>query len=439
MSVGNVGTYYCCRCTAKCNTSFDFDKIGCRQCKARNSYEEGQRDAGWARLRLAALCIGVGAYSELSELENPVRDAEALFAAINNCPDCRAAIVRDPTDKSTILEHLKKFLSALAALPADKLPEVVVVVASGHGMQHDSNVFLIPAKAKCDDKDQCLSHTKVLKCLREILDKRARDACPPKEVKFLLILDMCRDPGAFALTDTISEPDLNKAPGCWCICYSTSRGSLAADGAPGSNSPLVLGLLDPQSGVFAPGVSLEQGVKNACESVGKLSGVDMRQRPIKVNIDCLGNVILQARPLSQEVREGAGSADTATSQYEIVPYLKKKGLQRIAERLSEELFLEEIDDLQYVKEERLNKLEWLEDVPRAKLLWLVRDVTCLGRFGQARHLSFLTTASAALGTVSQVRLRGHVPRALPRLLHTCPLKSRTSGAILHLADMRIGW
>ncbi len=36
-----------------------------------------------------------------------------------------------------------------------------------------------------------------------------------------------------------------------------------------------------------------------------------RQRLIKVNIDCLGNVSLQERP--QEVSEGAGSADTDTS------------------------------------------------------------------------------------------------------------------------------
>ncbi len=60
------------------------------------TYEEGERDAGWVGLRLAALCIGVGAYdSKLSNLGalNARRDAEALFEAINKCPNCRAAIV----------------------------------------------------------------------------------------------------------------------------------------------------------------------------------------------------------------------------------------------------------------------------------------------------------------------------------------------------------
>ena len=95
----------------------------------------------------------------------------------------------------------------------------------------------------------------------------------------MLIMDMCRVPGEFALTNTISEPDQNKAPECWSICYSTSRGSVAADGAPGSHSPLVLGLLDPQSGIFAPGVSLKEGIGHACSVVEEQSGVDTVKVP----------------------------------------------------------------------------------------------------------------------------------------------------------------
>ncbi len=67
---------------------------------------------------------------------------------------------------------------------------------------------------------------------------------------------------------------------------------MVADDDQGSHSPLALWLIDPQSWIFVSGVSLEQGIKNACKDVEELSGVDMRHRPIKVNIDCLGNVIL---------------------------------------------------------------------------------------------------------------------------------------------------
>jgi hypothetical protein len=150
--------------------------------RSKPTFEIGVRGAGWSGLRLAALCIGVGAYSGLSRLDNPVRDAEALFKAINNCPDCRAAILRDPQSKMTILEHLKRCLRELAALSADKLPEVVLLSLGGHGMQNGPKVFLIPTEAKFDDEDQCLSHTKVLKCLRDELDAHVERAYKPNRI-----------------------------------------------------------------------------------------------------------------------------------------------------------------------------------------------------------------------------------------------------------------
>jgi hypothetical protein len=94
-----------------------------------------------------------------------------------------------------------------------------------------------------------------------------------------------------------------------------------------------------------------------------------------IRLSTSGAVTVSARERSHNVSEGAGSADTATSQYEIVAYLKRRGLDRIAQFVSEEPGLEGIDDLQYVKEERLNNLDWLKDVPRVKLLKLCREVT----------------------------------------------------------------
>jgi hypothetical protein len=78
---------------------------------------------------------------------------------------------------------------------------------------------------------------------------------------------------------------------------------------------------------------------------------------------------LQERP--QEVSEGAGP----TSQYEIVAYLKRRGLYRIAERVGEELGLEDIDDLKRVKREEIGQLEWLKPQQKNKLLELVVEET----------------------------------------------------------------
>ena len=171
---------------------------------------------------------------------------------------------------------------------------------------------------------------------------------------------------------------------------------MAADGKQGSHSPLVLGLLDRQSGIFAPGVSLEQGIKNACEAVEDLSGVDIRQSPTDMKLYHVRDFTLHpaAAERPQDVSEGAGSADTPTSQYEIVAYLKRQGLGRIAVRVSEGLGLEEIDDLKHVEFEEIGQLEWLKPVQKKKLLELVREET-------ARLMSADDNEHSADDTISQ--------------------------------------
>jgi hypothetical protein len=124
-------------------------------------------------LRLAALCIGVGTYDAMPST-NAVTDAVALFKRINECADCRAAVVKDPDSKITVIDHLIRFLDALATLPADELPEVVLILLAGHGMQSGSDVFLIPKKAKCEGRhlyfeDTLLSHLRVLEYLQVLI------------------------------------------------------------------------------------------------------------------------------------------------------------------------------------------------------------------------------------------------------------------------------
>jgi hypothetical protein len=60
----------------------------------------------------------------------------------------------------------------------------------------------------------------VLEYMSDVLDSPARKAL--KKVKFVLLMNMYRVPGEFALTKTISEFDQNKSPGYWSVYYSTS-------------------------------------------------------------------------------------------------------------------------------------------------------------------------------------------------------------------------
>jgi len=68
-----------------------------------------------------------------------------------------------------------------------------------------------------------------------------------------------------------------------------------------------------------------------------------------------------------------------------VTFLKGRGLKLIAERHQSELFLEEVIDLQDVKRQRLDKLEWLEDVPTEKLLRLCQEVNARAHSFSSPH------------------------------------------------------
>ena len=76
--------------------------------------------------------VGVDAYPGLPgllRLDNLVSDAEAMFEKTHKCVNCRAAVVRNPSDPETILKHLRHdFLEPLAALPKEQMPDAVMLV-----------------------------------------------------------------------------------------------------------------------------------------------------------------------------------------------------------------------------------------------------------------------------------------------------------------------
>jgi hypothetical protein len=161
------------------------ERVGGRRMGIVESFE-GESGDGCKGAKLAALCVGVSAYSEQSKLSwlgNAGRDAEAMFKKMKDCPNCRAAIMRDPKDKKTILHHLRRdFLDQLAALPEEEMPEAVMVIVAGHGKQDGQDVFLIPSDAKSDTREaletECLSHLTVLEEFNKFADRTKFFALP---------------------------------------------------------------------------------------------------------------------------------------------------------------------------------------------------------------------------------------------------------------------
>ena len=242
-------------------------------------------DVGWANrwdnLRVAALCIGVKAYPGAAALSTTVKDAEAMCKEINMLDRCRAATLTDSKSRTDIYEAVRKqFLELLSSNP----PEMVIIFYAGHGMEIDRNLFLMPTLAKYDDaddcKETCISHLEVLKWLKTYVDAKAMQlayAFPRPAVRFLLILDMCRENFGSDSTQChkVSDPAQHDAPEFWSMCLSTSRGAFASDGD-SQHSPFVQELLDPMHGIFASSMPLKRGIENAC--------IRMRQKRIQLPI-----------------------------------------------------------------------------------------------------------------------------------------------------------
>mmetsp|Transcript_36738 Transcript_36738/g.59262 ORF Transcript_36738/g.59262 Transcript_36738/m.59262 type:complete len:500 (-) Transcript_36738:39-1538(-) len=247
----------------------------------------------WDGLRLAVFCIGIADYATATAapLGNTLKDAERIYKEINTLPGCRAVLLGNPKSKDAIYKRMRyEFLDYLARKP----PEVVLIYQAGHGMQVHNDVYLIPASAACSDahalKQTCLSHLDVFEWLWQFVDTPAKDL--RTKVHFMQILDICRD--RVAQDTSVLDPDASAAPELWSICFSTSHGSVAADGDSNSHSPMAQALLDPAEGIFAPGVSLRQGIENACQHIRQT----ISQRPLMCGLEnlphnfCLNSLVM---------------------------------------------------------------------------------------------------------------------------------------------------
>ena len=245
----------------------------CRTCGLRFNHCECKSEVltdptTWQNLRAAVLCIGLGEYKRLSGLPNATRDARALCKKVNALPRCKAQLLADRPDLITLRSGIRDFLRqpGLQKMP----PETVLVNISGHGMQKDGTVYVLPLNAElndCEPDKDFLSTRDIFEYCRKDLDMLVRQSSPPKEVSFVFLIDACRDNEMVSNPATLAsslEPPKGSAPVKWALCFSCSRDSTASDGPPGSHSPFVTELLHEDSGIFAMDIPLKRGLEDAC-------------------------------------------------------------------------------------------------------------------------------------------------------------------------------
>ena len=215
-----------------------------------------------------ALIIGNGDY-EKGILKNPVSDAKLMAKTLDS--------LGFEVLLHTNIEKRRDFLSAINEF-GNKLPEydVSFVYYAGHGIQINSENFLLPTKelfeAEIDVEDYGVSVQRILKYIETENEKKIN----------IVVIDACRDnpfEQNWNRTRSLKGTGLAKInpPTGSIIAFSTDSGNTAPDGD-GDNSVYTKFLSE---NLYKGGVSIEQVFKNVRSDV--LDATNKVQKPIENN------------------------------------------------------------------------------------------------------------------------------------------------------------
>lgn len=205
-----------------------------------------------------ALVIGNADYADLPALRSPLRDAEAVAAALRDDGFSTVTVVANATraELLTALDDLsKKAESADWAL----------VYFAGHGAESDGNSYLIPVDARsgADAKlaDQGVPLARVIAA-----------AAPTRKLSVILF-DAGRDnPFGFQLPPAGDAP---VAPAeSTIIAFAGKAGQAVSDGGADANSPFAAALL---KNLATPGLEVMKFFSRVRDDV--LAATDMKQQP----------------------------------------------------------------------------------------------------------------------------------------------------------------
>jgi hypothetical protein len=184
--------------------------------------------------RRVALVIGIGTYKNLSSLENPVADAQAIAQSLRG----RGFEVFEHYDlaRGDLLNALEDFQAAAAGAT------VALVYYAGHGMEMAGENVLAPVDTEVSCEPRQARRTVKVDQLFEALGNAQNQ---------VVLLDACRnDPfpqcasrgtasgGGFRGLQRVGPTDTSLI-----IANATLSGSVAADGDPGGHSPFAAALL----------------------------------------------------------------------------------------------------------------------------------------------------------------------------------------------------
>jgi uncharacterized caspase-like protein len=208
-----------------------------------------------------ALIIGNGAYSKVTPLPNPTRDA----AALENLLLTSGFDVVRRVENVTLIEMRRTLRDFSAQVTG---AEIAIVYFAGHGIEVNGSNYLIPIDAilerDIDVEDEALP----LERVSQILE-------PAKRLR-LIVLDACRDnPFVRSMKRSVVGRSVGRGlakvevlTSDTLVAYAAKAGSTASDGS-GTNSPYTLALL---SHLATPGLDVRLAFGRIRDEVLKTTG-----------------------------------------------------------------------------------------------------------------------------------------------------------------------
>jgi uncharacterized caspase-like protein len=219
----------------------------------------------WADKRVA-LIIGNSSYQNVARLGNPVNDAAAMTATLQ---DAGFDFVASHHDLK--MSEMRRVLRDFADKARDA--DVAVVYYAGHGIEVDGTNYLVPVDAvlerDTDIYDEAFSLDRILVTIE-----------PAKQLR-LVMLDACRDnPFARTMKRTIGSRAVGRglakiepASPNTLIAFASKAGSTASDGD-SKNSPFTAALVKH---ITKPGLDLRKAFGFVRDDV--LKSTNNRQEP----------------------------------------------------------------------------------------------------------------------------------------------------------------
>jgi uncharacterized caspase-like protein len=208
--------------------------------------------SAWAAEARMALVIGNSAYQHFPALKTPINDAQSVGALLSRAGFAVTSAVNLPL--SDMRERVRQFQAAFAASKPDT---VALVFYAGHGIQVDSEYYLLPVDARLRgrlDLRKALPLTELMSALPTARDRM-----------LIVILDSSRsNPFASQRGPVRGVVD---APAGTIIAYATTPGEQVIESG-GPNSFYTTALLEAMK---EPGLAIELVFKKVRVRVQELS------------------------------------------------------------------------------------------------------------------------------------------------------------------------